>query len=272
MTTDEQGSALYAALIGEKRRDYYLKRFESFDDRGGGFIPSWNWAAFIFSGLWPLYRKMYAVFFVIFGISIVGEIIYATEPAGAPLFYLIFLVLWFGIGIYGNALYYRHTKRKIAEARTTQPDAEKLLSYMQSKGGVHVWIIWVFLSIPIVGILAAIGIPAYQDYTIRAQVSEGLNLSGAARDAVTDRFEATGELAANNEIAGLPSADRLVGKYTSSVAIDAGNVVITYGNDAHALIASQTILLTPEIQPNNLLSWTCSSQSIRPVHLPAACR
>ena len=177
-----------------------------------------------------------------------------------------------GFGIYGNALYYRHTKRKIAKARTTIPDAEKILSYLQSKGGVHVWVIWVFLSIPIGGgILAAIAIPAYQDYAIRAQVSEGLNLARTAQTAVTDHFNATDELAANNETAGLPPANRLSGKYVSSVAVGAGNVVITYGNEAHVLIDGQTIVLTPEIQLN-MLKFTCSSQSIEPKHLPAACR
>ncbi len=128
------------------------------------------------------------------------------------------------------------------------------------------------VTIAMIGILAAIAIPAYQDYTIRAQVSEGLNLSGAAKAAVTERFQATGELAANNEIAGLPPADRLAGKYVSSVAVDAGNVVITYGNEAHVLINSQTIVMTPETQSNNLVIWSCGSQSIEPKHLPAACR
>ncbi len=178
-----------------------------------------------------------------------------------------------GFGIYGNALYYRHTIRKIAKARTTLPDAEKILSYIQSKGGVHVWVIWVFLIIPFGGgILAAIAIPAYQDYTIRGQISEGLNLSGGAKAAVADHFHATGELASNNETAGLPPANRLAGNYVSSVAVDTGNVVITYGNEAHELIDGQTIVLTPQKQPNNLLNWICSSQLIEPKHLPAACR
>ena len=168
MTTAEQSSELYTALIGKKRLDYYLKRFESFDDRGGGFIPSWNCAALFFTGLWALYRKMYAVFFVVLGIPFILAIIGATLiGVGPALRNLIQVVLMIGFGIYGNALYYRHTKRKIAKARTTLPDAEKILSYIQFKGGVHVWVIWVFLLIPIGGgILAAIAIPAYMDYAI----------------------------------------------------------------------------------------------------------
>lgn len=122
------------------------------------------------------------------------------------------------------------------------------------------------------GCVQSIMLPAKRDYTIRAQVSEGLNLARVAQAAVRERFHATGELAANNETAGLELANRLSGKYVSSVEVDAGSVVITYGNDAHVLIDGQTIVLTPEIQPNNLLNWTCSSHSIEPKHLPAACR
>lgn len=161
MTTDEQGSELYAALIGEKNRDYYLKRFESFDDRGGGIIPSWNWAAFIFTGLWLLYRKMYAVFFAVLGISFISGFIIGILPLDSPLNVIIFNVLWyFGFGIYGNFLYYGHSIRKIATAHATRFDEEKILSYIQSNGGVHVWVIWVFLGIPLTGILAAIFILA----------------------------------------------------------------------------------------------------------------
>ena len=130
----------------------------------------------------------------------------------------------------------------------------------------------VLVTIAMIGILAAIAIPAYQDYTIRAQISEGLNLARTAQAAVTNRIQATGELAANNEIAGLPPAERLTGKYVFSVAVDAGTVVITYGNGANVMIDGQTIVLTPEMQPSNPVQWTCSSQSIQPKHLPAACR
>jgi len=121
-------------------------------------------------------------------------------------------------------------------------------------------------------VLAAITITARQDHTIRSQISEGLNLSSTAKAAVTDHFQATGEWAANNESAGLLPANRLAGIYVSSVAVDAGNIVITYGDQAHVLINGKTLVITPETQSNDLLTWSCSSQSIEPKHLPADCR
>lgn len=122
------------------------------------------------------------------------------------------------------------------------------------------------------GCVQSIMLPAKRDYMIRAQVSEGLKLAVVAKVAVMETFVATGELPADNETAGLELADRLSGEYVSSVAVNAGNVVIAYGKEAHGLISGQTIVLTPEIQPNNDVIWACSSQSISPQFLPAACR
>ncbi len=274
MNNDEQGSEMYAALIGEKRRDYYLKRFESFDDRGGGINSSWNWAAFFFTGLWVLYRKMYADFFALLGIAFISGLIIDFLLFDSPLTDLIFNVLWyFGFGIYGNALYYRHTTRKIATARTTLPDAEKMLSYIQSKGGVHVWVIWLFLIIPLTGILAAIFIPAYQDYTIRAQVSEGLNLTAACKAAVTEYYRDQATFPNDNTTAGLEAAINITGKYTTQVTVGAGGTCsATYGNDANSNITDAVLTMTPTDNEGSI-SWECSGDATLVAKwLPAACR
>ncbi len=83
---------------------------------------------------------------------------------------------------------------------------------------------------------------------------------------------ATGEMPANNEITGLSPANSIQGKYVSSVAVNAGTVVITYGNNAHVVINGETLLMTLEAESGNGMIWTCSSPSIQPKHLPAACR
>ena len=81
-------------------------------------------------------------------------------------------------------------------------------------------LIELMIVIAIIGILAAIAIPAYQDYTIRAQVSEGLNLSGGAKAAVTEYFQDRGTMPTNNTDAGLSTpATQIAGKYVSSVLI-----------------------------------------------------
>jgi len=132
-------------------------------------------------------------------------------------------------------------------------------------------LIELMIVVAIIAILAAIALPAYQDYLIRAQVSEGLVLASGARAAIWD-FEAnTGRLPPNNRSAGLPSGASIIGKYVSSVAIAAGLVNVTYGNDANAHITTQTLQLSPLLD-DGALRWICSSATLPGRYLPTSCR
>ncbi|MDH3614164.1 MAG: pilin [Gammaproteobacteria bacterium] len=135
-------------------------------------------------------------------------------------------------------------------------------------------LIELMIVVAIIGILAAIAIPAYQDYTIRAQVSEGLNLSGGAKAAVTEYFQDRGTMPTNNSLAGLEAAGAIQGKYVTLVTVLNGVITVTYGNSAHATIAGQTIRLTPNTAQPGSVQWDCDSAaaSIANKHLPAACR
>jgi len=135
-------------------------------------------------------------------------------------------------------------------------------------------LIELMIVVAIIGILAAIAIPAYQDYTIRAQVSEGLNLSGGAKAAVTEFFQDRGAMPADNSEAGLAAAAAIQGKYVASVTVTTGVISVAYGNDAHAVIDTQTIELTPNTSAAGSVQWICDSPAaaIANKHLPAACR
>jgi len=134
-------------------------------------------------------------------------------------------------------------------------------------------LIELMIVVAIIGILAAIAIPAYQDYTIRAQVSEGLNLSGAAKAAVTEFYQDQGVFPITNTEAGLEAAANIEGKYVVSVTVGAlGAIAILYGNDANANISPATLTMTPT---DNLgsISWEClGDATLVPKWLPAACR
>jgi len=136
-------------------------------------------------------------------------------------------------------------------------------------------LIELMIVVAIIGILAAIAIPAYQDYTIRAQVSEGLNLSGGAKAAVTEYFQDRGALPSDNAEAGLAAETDIVGKYVGEVLVNAGVIEITYdgtNRDAHALIDGDVLLMTPVTTNPGSVGWVCSSTDIDNKHLPAACR
>ena len=135
-------------------------------------------------------------------------------------------------------------------------------------------LIELMIVVAIIGILAAIAIPAYQDYTIRAQVSEGLNLSGGAKAAVTEYFQDRGSMPSDNTEAGLAASGDIVGKYVSSVAVSNGVIEITYGQDAHQIIDQATLQLTPDTTEPGSVQWDCASAGadIENKHLPAACR
>jgi len=135
-------------------------------------------------------------------------------------------------------------------------------------------LIELMIVVAIIGILAAIAIPAYQDYTIRAQVSEGLNLSGGAKAAVTEYYQDRGSLPADNDEAGLAANTEIQGKYVDQVDVSDGVIEVQYGNDAHAIIAGQHLIMTPNLSNVGSVGWVCTSQGteIENKHLPAACR
>ena len=135
-------------------------------------------------------------------------------------------------------------------------------------------LIELMIVVAIIGILAAIAIPAYQDYTIRAQVSEGLNLSASAKAAVTEYYQDRGSLPISNAQAGLAEAGEIQGKYVDNVLVTAAGLInVGYGNSAHLTLEPGTLVLTPStLLGTGSLQWICTGTGIDNKHLPAACR
>ena len=100
-------------------------------------------------------------------------------------------------------------------------------------------LIELMIVIAIIGILAAIAIPAYQDYVIRSQVSEGLTMASAAKASVSEFYANRGDWPTGNSAAGLGSASTINGKYVSSITVGGGGITVEYGREVNDKITER---------------------------------
>ncbi|ENU21832.1 hypothetical protein F993_03761 [Acinetobacter proteolyticus] len=107
-------------------------------------------------------------------------------------------------------------------------------------------LIELMIVVAIIGILAAIAIPAYQDYVIRTQVGEGVNLMAGAKAGVADFWADKGRFPASNASAGVPAAASIVGTYVTQVVVGTGGAITaTYGRNVNSKINNGTCTVTP---------------------------
>ena len=147
-------------------------------------------------------------------------------------------------------------------------------------------LIELMIVVAIIGILAAIALPAYQDYTIRSQVSEGPTLAEGVKLAVAEYYANTGGWPPTNVQIGYTSV--VSGSYVTSITNAAGVITVMYGPPkAHTNISGSTLSLVAGVNQNGDIAWRCGTNSILPAgftfagapatnvlpkYLPSSCR
>ena len=130
-------------------------------------------------------------------------------------------------------------------------------------------LIELMIVVAIIGILAAVAIPSYQDYTKRAHVSEGMSLAGSAKLAVAEYHASEGAFPNTNASAGMVTSTSITGNAVRSLAVgNSGVITITYKTKVNS---GDTIILTPT-DSDGSVTWSCSSGTVASKLRPSNCR
>ena len=150
---------------------------------------------------------------------------------------------------------------------------------------------WIELIIilAVVGILGAMAIPGMQDTALKKQVREGLELADVAKKGVQAYWTLNGDLPKNNDEAGVPAKDKIVGAMVKEVEVDHGAIHVTFGNNASKALMGMKVTLRPAVvkdEPKVPIAWLCHNvpvpnkmevkghnrTDIPPKWLPVECR
>ena len=133
-------------------------------------------------------------------------------------------------------------------------------------------LIELMIVVAIIGILAAVALPAYQDYLTRAQIVEAMDLGSGLKVTVQDFYADRGNfLSINSGFKGIPTAASVTGKYTTSVSLAGGLITATLGGSASTVIQGNSLIISPTTSAGSI-KWRCKSATIKDKYLPSACK
>ena len=268
--TDEE---VRGAFIGDSNTLYYLGAFDRVQRGEGG---GWNWPAFFITWYWLLYRKMWVPALIYFFLPAIINIFVLAVMGASPVFGGVMWLCWFatwliGPGMLANGWYFRHAQNKIRDVRARGGSKDQILARLEAAGGtsnVAVIIVAVVSVLVLPGMLAAIALPAYQTYTVKAKVVDAIVEGAAVAEAAGRQYEATGQFPTD--------IDRIVqqvpqqSKYVKGIEQDGVSGTLTVHVEVTPSVAG-TIQLSPSVEGNRHVTWSCSTVDLLK-YAPKSCR
>ena len=272
------------AAVGAAKADYYLPYFQAFD-AAGKTSASWHWPAFFSSFFWFVYRNMwlhaivYALFpWLAFGLAgmiaaVAGKTIGGLMFGVATLAVLGVAFVW--VPMQANAWYYRHCRKQIAAVQQMhikpQRQLQRLAGNNGSAGMVAVLLLaGAFVMLPVLGIVAALILPAYQDYIVKSQMApvqvDVLRAQTSVANYYLEHDSVPSDLAAAGFTLSAPVQNM------ADAAVNPNDGTITFTFKQPALIAGKTLVTTPQMDEQHNIVWHCGSEELADKYLPPSCR
>lgn len=150
-------------------------------------------------------------------------------------------------------------------------------------------LIELMIVIAIIGILASIAVPQYQDYVTRSEITEAFSMSNSLKPAILGYYKFHGTFPPNNEAAGVPAPKYLIGNFVTSITIADGAMTIKFGNKVPLDVNERLLTIRPLVvihSPTSPIAWDCGNSTppkgmqavginkttLAPKYLPAICR
>lgn len=261
----------FRAFVGPTAADHYLSRFRLM--AAGGDAPRWHWPAFLVTLWWLLHRKMWwqALVYVI-APYFVAALLLAPLAAAAganneilgwvPL--LVLLVFFVVPPLFAHSWYYSHARAVMEKHRTRWPSREQYLAALARRGGTSLVVVILLGAVPVIGILAAVALPAYHDYTLRAKSHEALLFGKSAATAVGRHYQRTGSVPRTLDEVGEVLA-KPASVTTAQLNPNNGQVTLSVAGVGN-------LVLTPRIADSGIQVSCEAAESIGKAVLPRECR
>lgn len=279
----EEDTRLWRAVIGIKKADYYLPRFSS-TPQTEKQIGRWNWSASLVTSIWLLHRKLWkeaAIYFLItnalvFGLGVLQGIMQSASP-GSPVIEGLFAFLWLGFvallfalpGMWGTGWLQDRYRELINSARLQLSASGARETYLLAKGGTGLaGILYgvIVLGIGGIGVLAAIALPAYHDYTSRAKVAESLAYANSLSQTFTTSYENDGMI---------PSAESLAfaslkPAHVKDFKVHDNGTIQVFLN--FSTLNGSSFALLPSLDATKKIQWACNTVTIPAKYMPQNCK